>query len=229
MKYIHKPDDAEEKQAWEACINLLRSTAPESSWDSVPGDCKRALFQHLRKLQGNICCYCQRRIGEVETEIEHFIAKAVFPELQFSYLNLFAACKGNVHDDSLTIPSGRSHLVCSKAKDSGTFHYFLHFVINNPQCESYFEYRMRDGYMFVKEDITKSKPGLKEMLEGMILALRLNDPYFCSERKNAMNATPKMVRERMGASTTKQQARKNAISALRGLDYPSARRQMLGK
>jgi uncharacterized protein (TIGR02646 family) len=55
------------------------------------------LGAHLRISQGNICCYCERRINEYNSHIEHDKPKdsSQFPELMYDYNNLLASCNGN--------------------------------------------------------------------------------------------------------------------------------------
>lgn len=55
---------------------------------------KDALRDSLMAEQGNICCYCMRRINKSEMKIEHWAPRINYPAKQLEYNNLFASCDG---------------------------------------------------------------------------------------------------------------------------------------
>jgi len=78
-----------------------------------------ALRQFLVEEQKFICCYCQQRIGAENTttghwsfqdattgigkmKTEHFQPQKKFPQLQLTYKNLLASCKGNSNKKGIT-------------------------------------------------------------------------------------------------------------------------------
>ncbi len=69
-----------------------RLSTPGARYDDAPkDDLRRALLAE----QGYLCCYCMRRIGEGTTRIEHRLPREKYPEEQFSYPNMLAACQGS--------------------------------------------------------------------------------------------------------------------------------------
>jgi uncharacterized protein (TIGR02646 family) len=68
-----------------------RLSTPGARYEDAPKeDLRRALLAE----QGNLCCYCMRRIDKTDTRIEHRLPRESHPEHQFSYSNLLAACPG---------------------------------------------------------------------------------------------------------------------------------------
>ncbi|WP_395490770.1 HNH endonuclease [Cedecea davisae] len=57
---------------------------------------KESLIEHLRKEQGNKCCYCKRTLGFdlKEVEIEHIIPKSEYEIFTFHTKNLALSCPG---------------------------------------------------------------------------------------------------------------------------------------
>ena len=81
---------------------------PQDTWD-VPRDpsrearlawaeCKRCIREALRAVQGNFCAYCESELWG-DAHIEHFRRKNPnhFPELTFSWQNLFWSCQSQDH------------------------------------------------------------------------------------------------------------------------------------
>jgi uncharacterized protein (TIGR02646 family) len=98
-----------EPQSWAQ----YRLSTPGARYEDAPKDeLRRALLAE----QGYLCCYCMGRIDEKSTRIEHRLPRTTYPDEQFSYRNLFAACRGgeglapalqhcdvHKHDEEITI------------------------------------------------------------------------------------------------------------------------------
>lgn len=56
---------------------------------------RKKLRQALIAEQGDICCYCMKRISLGNSHIEHFRPKALFPQIDLDYQNLLASCNGD--------------------------------------------------------------------------------------------------------------------------------------
>ncbi|MCK6592583.1 MAG: TIGR02646 family protein [Polyangiaceae bacterium] len=68
-----------------------RLSTPGAKYEDAPkGDLRSALLAE----QGYLCCYCMRSIDAKDTRIEHRLPRESYPERQFSYSNLLAACPG---------------------------------------------------------------------------------------------------------------------------------------
>ena len=56
-------------------------------------DNKRAsVMDLLGREQGGLCPCCERSLNRIGATIEHFYPKAVFPQLQLDYHNLYLCC-----------------------------------------------------------------------------------------------------------------------------------------
>jgi uncharacterized protein (TIGR02646 family) len=62
---------------------------------------KKAVKSALVQEQGNICCYCEREIGEAgpppDAHIEHLHPKSAHPHLTYAWGNLLASCEDDKH------------------------------------------------------------------------------------------------------------------------------------
>jgi uncharacterized protein (TIGR02646 family) len=48
--------------------------------------------KHLLAEQGDLCCYCNRRISSSDMHIEHFMARRDHEELELEWINLLGCC-----------------------------------------------------------------------------------------------------------------------------------------
>ncbi len=53
------------------------------------------LRKELIKEQGEICCYCMKKIDISSSHTEHFWPKSKFEDIDLEYTNLFASCNGS--------------------------------------------------------------------------------------------------------------------------------------
>lgn len=76
---------------------LAAYTHPKHTWDDV-NPCKPAIRESLEKMQKGRCAYCEGPLYH-DAHIEHFRRKnaAYFPQLTFSWTNLFLACESRDH------------------------------------------------------------------------------------------------------------------------------------
>lgn len=97
---------------------------------------RTALKKSLLEEQKFICCYCECRISDANSHIEHFRPKDLsqFPEFQLEYDNLFASCT--------KLPTGSPDEHCGHKKSN-----FFSTDLVSPleaDCSSHFTYKM-DG------------------------------------------------------------------------------------
>lgn len=78
-----------------ACLDAY--TNPPHTWDDV-NPCKPAMRESLDKMQKGRCAYCEGPLYG-DSHIEHFRRKnaAHFPQLTFTWTNLFLACESRRH------------------------------------------------------------------------------------------------------------------------------------
>ena len=91
MKRIEKRPEPEAFEEWkskEAVAGLLH-------WDAMPSTARSALKRSLLEEQGYICCYCEQRVFENDSHIEHFRprSKSEYADIEFDYSNLHASCQ----------------------------------------------------------------------------------------------------------------------------------------
>lgn len=92
MKYIVKEAEPQEFTDWKA----LENEDWQPTFDDLRGEPRRAVVSALIAEQGNICCYCERRLRDGDLHIEHFQPQsdpAVDP-LDFS--NLLCSCQNRL-------------------------------------------------------------------------------------------------------------------------------------
>lgn len=79
------------------CLALYRHGA--NNWDDVTLEHKQEIRQHLQRMQGRRCAYCEGSIDLLGQHIEHFRRKnaAHFPQLTFEWTNLFWSCNQDGH------------------------------------------------------------------------------------------------------------------------------------
>jgi len=89
---------------------------------------KQELAERLRMDQGWICCYCESRIDETNSHIEHLKSRKHFPQNQLDWNNFLSSCNGSPAGESCGHKKGNS--------DSAT----LVSPIIDPSCERRFIY-----------------------------------------------------------------------------------------
>lgn len=89
MKYIEKRKPPES-------LERYKETAG-ANFDDLPSNVKSELKQQLADEQGDICCYCGKRISpDHHSVIEHLLPKGDkrYTHLQLVYTNLVCSCDG---------------------------------------------------------------------------------------------------------------------------------------
>lgn len=65
-----------------------------ATYEDMPKEVKIHLKESLLEEQGGLCAYCMKEIDTFSMRIEHYCPKSKYPELQLTYSNLLAVCKG---------------------------------------------------------------------------------------------------------------------------------------
>lgn len=92
MKQIIKLGEPTEFTEWKAHAN----TDWKPTFSILAGRPKEALKMALMKEQGFICCYCERRINESDSHIEHFIPQHLPGTDPLDYTNMLCSCQNQV-------------------------------------------------------------------------------------------------------------------------------------
>ena len=92
MKHIVKQNEPDEFTRWKALAN----EDWQPTYDLLSGDTKKAVKNSLMIEQGYICCYCERRLTDNDSHIEHFQPQndPVVDPLDFS--NMLCSCQDQV-------------------------------------------------------------------------------------------------------------------------------------
>ncbi len=93
MRHIHK--SAQEPQAL-ADWKSMASPDWQPAYANMPSHVKRELKRLLMKDQQGLCCYCESRLRDNDSHIEHFRPQASYPELSLDFQNLLCSCQSNL-------------------------------------------------------------------------------------------------------------------------------------
>lgn len=99
MKHIAKQPEPAPFAAWKASGN--------HTYANLQGKLKRTVKQALLAEQGYLCCYCERRIAEDDSHIEHFKPKSDPTVDSLDFGNLLCSCQ---REPEKTIPRRCGHL-----------------------------------------------------------------------------------------------------------------------
>ncbi len=92
MKSIVKGPEPDEFAQWKAKANADW----QPTYDNLSGETKRAVKSALMREQGYICCYCERRLLDDDSHIEHFKPQSdsLVDPLDFS--NMLCSCQDKI-------------------------------------------------------------------------------------------------------------------------------------
>jgi uncharacterized protein (TIGR02646 family) len=157
MKYIQKGTEPQELTDWKA----LADESWQPSYDLLSGNEKRALKAALMMEQGFICCYCESRLTDADSHIEHLQPKSM-PEVDaLSFANMLCSCQSNLQ------PGEPRH--CGNLKGNW---YDANLLISplDPNCESRFAFlangeilAARNGDKGASETITRLGLGIPKL------------------------------------------------------------------
>jgi uncharacterized protein (TIGR02646 family) len=92
MKSIIKGDEPKIFSAWKALANADW----QPSYGTLANPEKKAVKQALMKEQGHICCYCERRLYENDSHIEHWVPQAESEPGALDFANMLCSCQQNL-------------------------------------------------------------------------------------------------------------------------------------
>jgi len=105
-----------------------------SFYDGLSILAKDELRQSLLAEQGQICCYCMKRIPEANSpymKVEHFKCQDNFESLQLTYSNLLGACTGN---------EGKPNRIQTCDTKKGNLDLAINPLSKMPNCEILIKY-----------------------------------------------------------------------------------------
>jgi len=166
MKHIVKLSEPQELIDWKAADKMYQRGNPK--WKRVDTTVKNIVKENLRKEQGGICCYCERRLIENDYHTEHLKPIFKFPDIQIEYDNLLCSCQ-------FEIEKGEPRH-CGNSKGSW-FDESLFISPLSEDCEEKFKYTF-DGQIEPADE--------NEQAATTIEKLRLNLDKLIDDRKKAI-------------------------------------------
>lgn len=92
MKHIVKTAEPQEFSDWKAMAN----NDWEPTYDNLSGIPKKAVKVALMSEQGYICCYCERRLTDGDSHIEHFRPQSDSAVSPLDFNNMLCSCQSQL-------------------------------------------------------------------------------------------------------------------------------------
>ncbi|WP_288367812.1 retron system putative HNH endonuclease [uncultured Alcanivorax sp.] len=92
MKYVEKRHEPEAFAQWKALAN----EDWQPTYGDLSGDPKVSVKRSLMREQGYLCCYCERRLTEDDSHIEHFQPQSDPAVDPLDYDNLLCSCQNQI-------------------------------------------------------------------------------------------------------------------------------------
>ena len=172
MRQIHKKTVPSWFEKWKS--DFREENGRDPHYNDLDSTSRRKLRNVLSGEQGNICCYCMRRINGDVSHIEHFKPRETFPEDDLSYDNMFASCAGQIDEIIL------SNQHCDQRKNN----WYNEKIPKptEPDFEKCVSYRL-NGEVKPYHDKNDMRYSLeKELIEK----LGLNAPFLVRNRRTAI-------------------------------------------
>lgn len=143
MKHIVKQAEPQEFIDWKAQENENWKPSYKNNFQKPE---KPLVKSSLIQEQGGLCCYCERRLVETDSHIEHFKPQESFPEEALNYRNMLCSCQQEL------IKGEPRH--CGNLKDDW---YDPALMISplDPDCENRFSYT-HDGRIDAADSTDKA-------------------------------------------------------------------------
>jgi uncharacterized protein (TIGR02646 family) len=127
MKHIVKNQDTPEFDEWKASAN----DDWQPTYKDLRGAIKEEVKNSLMKEQGYICCYCERRLTDDGSHIEHFNPRSNNAVNPLDYANMLCSCQNRLEQGE---PRYCGHL------KGDWFDNLLLVSPLDPDCEGHFAY-----------------------------------------------------------------------------------------
>ena len=149
MKYIQKSGTPQALSNWSA-------RNPQSTYTQLQRNTaiKTAVKQSLMQEQGHICCYCERRISDDDSHIEHLRPQSTFPQQQTNYQNLLCSCQKNL---------GKGEPRHCGTLKGNWYNQTLFVSPLDPGCETRFKYRGDGEILLVNSNDTAARETIQRL------------------------------------------------------------------
>ncbi len=170
MNYIQKWEEPEGFKEWKRRNSNV-------NWGNFGDEIKQEVKMSLLKEQGYICCYCEKRVNNQNSHVEHLKPKSRFSHLMFYYNNLLCSCKAKSDSNR---SSNKANLTCGYLKLSWYDEKMVMPLMKD--CSGYFRFTGSGEILPVQDN------GLKqERAHLTIEKLGLNKYNLQEQRKAVMN------------------------------------------
>ncbi|MDQ7073625.1 MAG: retron system putative HNH endonuclease [Gammaproteobacteria bacterium] len=152
MKWVRKRSEPKIFTDWKALV----SEAWQPSYANLGGVEKQAVKQALIQEQGGLCCYCERRLSEADSHIEHFRPQSEPDVDPLDFANMLCSCQSQLRRGE------PRH--CGNSKGA----WFEEGVLVSPlepECEGRFSYRGDGGI----KPMTSSDDAASETISHLAL------------------------------------------------------------
>ena len=92
MKHIVKTAEPQEFSAWKSMAN----SDWQPTYAELRGEIKKAVKDALMSEQGYICCYCERRLTDEDSHIEHFKPQSDSSVNPLDFANMLCSCQSQL-------------------------------------------------------------------------------------------------------------------------------------
>lgn len=92
MKHVEKHHEPEAFTQWKALAN----EDWQPTYDDLSGNPKASVKRSLMQEQGYLCCYCERRLTDTDSHIEHFQPQSDPAVDPLDYGNLLCSCQNQI-------------------------------------------------------------------------------------------------------------------------------------
>jgi uncharacterized protein (TIGR02646 family) len=168
MKHIVKDQNTPDFDEW----NASASDDWQPTYDDLRGKEKKEVKDALMKEQGHICCYCERRLTDGDSHIEHFNPQSNNAVDPLDYANMLCSCQNQLKPKQEEEPRHCGHLKGDWFDDQ------LLVSPLDPDCAGHFAYTA-DGNI---KPATKSDDAARMTIEK----LGLNIPKLIALREKAI-------------------------------------------
>lgn len=169
MKFIVKQSEPDEFSAWK----LLANDNWQPCYAGLSGDIKHAVKAALIAEQGAICCYCERRLIDNDSHIEHFEPQSNPAVDALDFSNLLCSCQNKTKRGE--------PLHCGNLK-GGWFDESLLISPLDSHCDNRFSYKGNGTIMATDKDDDAAKETISHLGLGIpkLNALRNNaiEPFL---------------------------------------------------
>lgn len=174
MRYIQKT------AAPEAFSQETALFTVDTAWNEL--HCKSVLRQYLRQEQQHLCAYCEGKLEDNNSHIEHIEPQQRNPQRRFDYQNLIASCNGGEAccADEVKLSYAQLDIQSCGHRKSNAFELDLFLnPVEVTEISNYFSYDRHNGMMLSSENKSSVKANY------MIELLHLDNTYLCNSRLNA--------------------------------------------